>query len=245
MSYPVSKELLSKFIDSYFGYGNLDSPYWFIGKEEGGEKDLEGNFKRILAWGKFGTPTVDNIAYHQFLGFSEKQLATIQPTYTKIIQILLELEGRDSIDKEARKQYQRYEFSRADSNHCAIELMPMASRSTGLWLWEEVFYNYYGLKNRQNYFEQLASKRAKTLKELLKKHQPKLVVFYSTDAKYRLHWSDIAGSEKWNWEPFTKKHKFGWVQNNTTLFVITPHPTAHGLQVDDFPKIGRFIKERL
>jgi len=106
VNYPISKELLSEFMSSFFGYGNLSSPYWFIGKEEGGGASLEENFQRILVWEKLGkSSTVDSIQYHQTLGFSESELQKIQPTWTKLIQVLLELEGKNSLDKELRRSY--------------------------------------------------------------------------------------------------------------------------------------------
>lgn len=165
MPYPVSKQLLSEFMTSFFGYGNLSSPYWFIGKEEGGGSTLEENFQRILTWERMGKlTTVDTIEYHQTLGFSDQQLSTIQPTWTKLIQILLELDVKESLDKEVRRQYQRHLLGRKNANHCTLELMPMASRSTGLWLWQEIFNDYFEMPSRKEYFSNVVQQRKTVLK---------------------------------------------------------------------------------
>ena len=175
-NYPISKELLSSFMDGFLGYGNLNSPYWFIGKEEGGGKALDENFERIKTWEYFGKPiTVDNIDYHLKLGFTEKQLSNIQPTWTKLIQILLELESKDG-SKEERRFYQRNHLGRLNGNNCCLELMPMVSRSTGLWLWEEIFQEYYSINDREEYFSSTVPKRINRLMELIKQFTPKLVV---------------------------------------------------------------------
>ncbi len=246
MQHLVPKQLLLEFMTSFIGYGNLSSPNWFIGKEEGGDTRLEENLQRILVWERMGKSlTVDTNDYHRALGFSEKELQKIQPTYTKLIQILLEIDGRNSISTEARRHFQRNFFGRSTSNHCAIELMPMASRSTGLWLWKDIFNAYFKIKNRKEYFDLIAPQRKQLLKKLIAQYQPKLVHFYSTQADYLPHWHEISGSSEFSTESLSAKFNFQWKKVNKTLFVITPHPTAHGLTVNDFPKIGQFIKKQL
>lgn len=233
-------------MSDFFGYGNLASPYWFIGKEEGGGASLEENFQRILVWEKLGKSlTVDSIQYHQALGFTEKDLQKIQPTWTKLIQVLLELEEKDSLDKELRRHYQRHVLGRVASNHCVIELMPMASRSTGLWLWKDIFTEYFGLKNRRDYFAKIVPQRKQLIKELIAKHQPKLVLFYSTQVDYLPHWREISSVADFSSKKLSDKFTFYWKKTPSTLYVITPHPTAHGLTVNDFQSIGRFIRENL
>lgn len=129
-NYPISKELLSEFMEDFYGYGNLDSPYWFIGKEEGGGKDIEENYRRVKTWESMGkNTTVDMIDYHVKLGFSERDLNKIQKTWTQLVQILLKIERRPS-EKEDRRQYQRHSLGRLSGNNCELELMPLASRST-------------------------------------------------------------------------------------------------------------------
>lgn len=231
---------------SFFGYGNLNSPYWFIGKEEGGGKDLDENFRRILTWETLGkTTTVDNLDYHHRLGFTDHKFTRIQPTWTKLIQILLVLEGKDPLSKELRREYQTNHLGRLTSDHCCLELMPMASRSTSLWLWQELFDEYFGHKDRQAYFNQVAPARRSRLKELISTHKPKVVVFYSSQQNYITEWSSIAGTDDWNWIQVSPVFKYGWTKNDDTLFVITPHPTAHGIKNTDFPTVGEFILSQI
>jgi hypothetical protein len=240
----ISKQLLSAFIDTFFGYGNLDAPYWFVGKEEGGGKDLVENFRRVLTWEALGKGmTVDSIDNHQRLGFSEHQLTRIQPTWTKLIQILLVLEGKDPLSKDLRREYQRHRLGRLSGDNCCVELMPMASRSTSLWLWHEIFLKHFGYKDRNDYFSQVCPNRRARLKELISMHKPKVVVFYSSQQNYISEWSLISGVDKWNWINISQAFKYGWAEKDGTLFIITPHPTMHGIKNTDFPVVGEFIKK--
>lgn len=245
MSYPITKQLLSEFMEGFFGYGNLNSPYWFIGKEEGGGKDLEENFRRIQTWEYFGKPTtVDLINYHLRLGFTAKQLSNIQPTWTKLIQILLAMESKDG-PKEVRRLFQSNNLGRLNGNNCCLELMPMASRSTGLWLWEKIFRDYFSINDREEYFSSIVSKRIVKLKTLIHHYKPKLVIFYSTQAAYIRKWSEIADAPDWQWIQLSKVMKYGWFKKDPILYLITTHPTMKGITNANFPEVGNFIKNNI
>ncbi len=235
-NYSISKQLLSEFMDGFFGYGNLSSPYWFIGKEEGGGKDLDENCRRILTWEYFSKPaTVDLIDYHFKLGFTDKQLLNIQPTWTKLIQILLIMEGKED-SKETRRYYQRNNLGRIHGKNCCLELLPMASRSTGLWLWGNIF---------REYFSSVVSNRIKSLKMLINQHKPELVVFYSSQNDYIQKWNEIVNIKDWQWVQLSKVMKYGWIKRDSSLYVITTHPTMKGITNMDFPEVGKFIKQIL
>ncbi len=232
-------------MNGFFGYGNLKAPYWFIGKEEGGGKDLEENFRRILTWEYFGKPTtVDMIDYHIKLGFTDKQLNNIQATWTKLVQILLTMEGKEG-SKEERRSYQRNHLGRLKGNNCCLELMPMASRSTGLWLWESIFRDYFDQNNREAYLTTTVPMRITKLKTLIKQYAPRLVLFYSTQKDYVERWEEVAGGKDWQWIQLSKVMKYGWYKQGSTLYVITTHPTMKGITNDDFPIVGRLIKNTL
>ena len=160
------------------------------------------------------------------------------------IQILLAIENSDD-SKEIRRLYQRHKLGRLNSNHCLLELMPMASRSTSLWLWKDIFQDYYGLDDRLTYFLENVPKRIARLKELISKYSPKLIVFYSTQPDYIEKWNEISGINSWEWKNFNKRMKYGWQKVGNTLFVITPHPTYTGLTKSDFPIVGEFVRNEL
>ena len=43
----LNDEILEKYIQSFFGYGNLNSDYWFVSLEEGGNNSEEDIQKRL------------------------------------------------------------------------------------------------------------------------------------------------------------------------------------------------------
>ena len=43
----LNDEILEKYIQSFFGYGNLKSDYWFVSLEEGGNNSEEDIQKRL------------------------------------------------------------------------------------------------------------------------------------------------------------------------------------------------------
>lgn len=241
--YSVDKKLLNEFMRGFFGYGNLNAPYWFIGKEEGGGKDLEENFRRIHTWKTLGkTITVDMIDYHFKLGFTAEQLNNIQSTWTKLTQALIAMEGKEGT-KEERRFYQRHKLGRLDGDNCCLELMPMASRSTGKWLWESIFKDYYQINDRKEYMNVIAPMRIVRLQELIGRYKPKLVVLYSSQADYIRYWEKITNIENWQWIQVTKVMKYGWYKHENQLFVIVTHPTTPGITNKDYPVVGAFIRD--
>lgn len=240
----MKNNIVAEYMENFFGYGNLTSPYWFIGKEEGGSKTIEGNFKRMETWANSGkTTTVDIINYHRKLGYSDKILRQLQPTWVKIAQVLQVLE-RGAVDYESMRDYLFTQFGRMNGNHALLELMPLASRSTSYWKYATLT-DIPELANRNVYMQTVAPKRITRLKTLIATHQPKLVLFYSSSPDYIGYWSQIVGDTQWTWIPLIPRHKTGYIQKNGTLFFITPHPTGFGINRTSFETVGHAIKKLL
>lgn len=242
----MNSKLIQEFMADFYGYGNLNSRYWFIGKEEGGSGTLKGNTDRISLWEEFGKPvTVDSISYHRKLGYSEKVLRNIQSTYVKVAQILQILES-GTVDYLSMRQYMYDNIGNIQSNHALLELMPLPSRSTSLWQYtDKVFSAVPELKDRKTYIESIHPKRVRRLQELIEIHKPELVMFYSSSPDYIEYWSKIAGSDQWMWKSLIPKYKTGYLESNGLLYFITPHPTSYGIKRESFEIIGHFIKKML
>jgi hypothetical protein len=59
---------VSNFMNTFYGYGNLDAPYWFIGKEEGGGACRDEFIARIQTWLNRGSKQIDDLYdYHSDL----------------------------------------------------------------------------------------------------------------------------------------------------------------------------------
>jgi len=232
-------QLLGEFIHSFFGYGNFDGEYWFVGMEEGGGNSLEEIKKRLLVWAKRGKRELEDVAdYHIQLGldylFSERP--KLQPTWSKLIRVYLVSKGESPTIEEVRS-FQRDILGRLGGDTCLLELLPLPSPSTGEWLYD-YFNDISYLKNRDAYKRVILRQRISSLKECIDKYKPKVVVFYSFG--YREYWRRIASVE-------FEKQKVGFEvgTNLETSFVITKHPAAIGVTNDYFNAVGRFIYDSI
>ena len=57
----LNDELLEKRIETFYGYGNYEGKYWFIGMEEAGGEDLENINLRVNTWEERGKKEIDDV----------------------------------------------------------------------------------------------------------------------------------------------------------------------------------------
>lgn len=63
---------LRQFMQTFYGYGNLDGRFWFIGMEEGGGNSLEEMQARLKAWKQLGKPELADLRdFHLLLRMRE------------------------------------------------------------------------------------------------------------------------------------------------------------------------------
>lgn len=119
-------ELLEKIVDTFYGYGNYQGNYWFVGMEEAGG-DFNDINNRINIWSNRGKQEIEDIAeYHIAM---ETWDARIQPTWKGLIRIILSAKGRENIDREDVRKYQINELGRKYKETCLLELLPLPSPS--------------------------------------------------------------------------------------------------------------------
>jgi hypothetical protein len=233
---PLSSTLLEQFMNTFYGYGNYDGRMWFIGMEEGGGNSLEEINRRLNVWELGGRRELEDAAEFHF-GICMPRFfspgAPLQPTWNRLIRIFLSSQGKTPTTEMVRK-YQIYKMGRTGGNTCVVELLPLPSPSTGHWLYEQVEELPY-LKSREAYREAILPRRIRHLQLRIRVHKPPVVIFYSFS--YQQHWQVIVNGE-FTWdsdlEIFT-------VKKDGTLFVITKHPVARGLNNDYFHRIGKYI----
>ncbi|WP_414530923.1 hypothetical protein [Nodularia chucula] len=126
-------ELLEKLIETFYGYGNFQGKYWFIGMEEAGGVNFKDIDKRINIWGKRGQQEIEDVAeYNEALGYgaSFKPGAKLDvPVWRALIRIALSAAGNQNIDIEDVRKYQINELGRKDKETCLLELLPLPSPS--------------------------------------------------------------------------------------------------------------------
>ncbi|MEA5513912.1 hypothetical protein [Nodularia sp. UHCC 0506] len=232
-------ELLEKLIETFYGYGNFQGNYWFIGMEESGGQ-FEEIKNRINIWSDRGKKEIEDIAeYHIALGYGEsfKPGAKLQPTWNKLIRIVLSAKVQENINTEDVRTYQIHELGRIGKETCLLELLPLPSPSLKHWIYKEHSRLSY-LTDRTQYVKHCLENRINKISEKIKKHQPQAVVFYGTGYEY--YWKKIT-QQITNVEFLPTSEGFLTCRNSQTVFVISQHPVAFGATTEYFHNIGKLI----
>jgi hypothetical protein len=231
-------ELIIDFMRSFYGYGDINADFWFIGMEEGGGNSFEEVRNRLNIWEKMGRNQLENVkTYHDFLGFPEyfAEKPKAQSTWTKLIRVYLASQG-DFPGHDQIKKLQRDEFGIPNSNVALLELLPLPSPSTNKWIYSSHSEIPY-LKSRKKYRNHLAITRLNKIQKMIIENRPKAVILYGFS--YFEYWEILGNSG------FMKYLDFDfWVKDtSSTKYIIMKHPVAFGLKNEYFNTIGTYLKE--
>jgi hypothetical protein len=235
---PLNDELLGEYIKTFYGYGNYAGDWWLVGMEEGGGKTDDEVRTRLRLWDARGRKELEDVDMFSTSPELAKWFTPrppLQKTWRGLIRLILAAERRVT-DSETARVYQGTELGRVGSNNCILELMPLPSQSVGHWIYGE-HSALPQLRDRQTYLEQIAPSRVQHLRERIKAHRPKAVIFYSR--KYQPWWEQIAGARfEAEVEPGLQLSK-----TSDTLFVMTRHPVHWGVTTEYFVKAGTAIAD--
>jgi hypothetical protein len=222
-------ELLQAYIDGFYGFGDYQAPYWFVGMEEGGGDSAEYLAWKFNSWHENGRLELEHMA---------DERPNIQKTWGGLIRILLSSRGPSPAPEEIKK-YQRTRLAHKGDESALLELMPLPSPSQGHWLHYASNSQLPFLKSRREYVDHVAPHRVARLQALILEHQPRVVVFYGKS--YWYFWHRIAGV------PFQSAplDDVSFANNEHTLFVIAKHPANRGARNADFDAIGQFIGQQV
>lgn len=234
------QSLLELWVNIFYGYGNYDGRFWFIGMEEAGGNSIEEINRRLQVWDQRGQKELEDVAqYHIELGMREyfTSPAKLQPTWNRLIRIYLTSQGETPTTEQVR-EYQANHLGRHSGDTCLVELLPLPSPSTGHWLYAEAKDIPY-LATRDRYLEKLTHIRIDHLQRRIMEHRPPTVVFYSFS--YRQYWEALAGTS-FGWDPDLEIYA---ARAGHTRYLVTKHPAGRGLDHGYFHRVGEFIKKEL
>jgi hypothetical protein len=123
----IDPEELRAFMHSFYGYGNYDARYWFIGLEEGGVSSADDLTKRIAAWRRHDSAeTQDLYEFHREIDFTGwfGERPKRQATWARLVQIVLMAEGR-RCEAEDIVRYQADHLGRVDGETLLSEALPL------------------------------------------------------------------------------------------------------------------------
>lgn len=237
----LDDSLLSLFMQGFFGYGSLSGTCWFIGMEEGGGSSVEEISRRLEAWRQRGMPDVDDVAeYHRAIGLTRNfdSPPRLQTTWGKLIRVYFGLSGDVPPDAEAVRTFQAHTFARRGSDTCLLELLPLPSPSTAVWLYGQCS-SLPELESRDRYREVVAPRRAMQIRARIAHHKPKTVVFYGKG--YASWWEQIAGTS-FRSVPLEGSTAM-LAERDGIRFAVADHPAATGITSAYFHGLGRLLRE--
>lgn len=233
----VEPDLIRSRINNFWGYGNLSGDVWFVGMEEGYNEDNEVLAKRLRATaGGEVFDIYEDLRVDPGHVYWFEDGAPTQPTYRKLIYILLYLRSGKEPTLEEIREYQINKFGRKSGDHAVLELMPLPCKSIRKADWIYEAFGIEGLSSRKEYLATYKPMRVERLRALIQKHKPKLVIFYSR--VYGVDWQLVAAA------PFSEviPGKLSIAKDDSTIYAIVPHSIAHGLSSSDWRDIAEEIK---
>src|SRR5450631_3929638 len=115
-----------------YGYGRWAAPYWFIGPEQGQDRDENDDLnRRIEVWrGLGGEELSDCRAFHAKLGNDKwhREIPRLQSTWRPLMLLLMTFLEKPT-DNPSLRNYQRDSWGSLEGETCVIELSGLAANS--------------------------------------------------------------------------------------------------------------------
>ena len=239
----MNANLIKDFINNFYGYGNLDSKIYFIGKEEGGVTNIKQLEDRIQAWKKLGSKkTVDMAEFHKLIGEkyyfmdSHENDFQLQNTWWRYSYIYHSFLYKSAPTRESYKYIQSKKLGRMDGLGALIELKPLPSKNEKIWPYGGL--NIGFLRSRSVYESFIFEKRVSDIKEMINRFKPRLVVFNGKNKNDKIvsYWERIAGTK------FHKHEDFDLLigNNDQTIFIISKQMASGQITNQQLFNIGLY-----
>jgi hypothetical protein len=248
----LNNEILLNRLESFWGFGQYESQYWFVGMEEGGGHEIEEISKRFTTWEKLGSSElIDNYEYHLGItGYGYERFfegnIKLQSTWKKLIRAYLNIENPNkNYSADDVKKIQANNWGRKTSNNCLLDIFPLPSPSASKWLYNE-WSDLEILKDRSTYKNTLKDKRIKALRRRVLLYKPKVVMYYGIGKEYLEIWEEVSGvkfSPKNNFKIFENKSIY-LMRKGKTLFAVTYQPSG-AWNNQYWNKVGEYIHKHL
>ena len=222
-------ELVQLMSQNSFGYGSWDAPFWFIGPEQGGDR----NEKRAKAFAELGHDVghdglCDCETFHEAIGESRwhhkpTKNAKLQSTWRRLLMLLMPAIQRGT-DHLTLREYQSASWGKRSGETCVIELCGLSAR------------NFRDDIDRRSFRSNRTEKIKQRLERRMANISPplKMVVMYGSGLK--ASWREITGVE------FEAGKIVGW---RNVCLVFMNSPTAVGERDEDWKDAGARIAVQL
>lgn len=218
----------------WYGHGHWAAPYWFIGPEAGMDKEGGDTLqKRHRVWQEMDEGEVlDCIEYHKKLGitkFHEGAHPPTQPTWRKLIRVLLTYKRGLAPSLEDIRQYQKSHWATQNGESCVIELSGIPAPST---------------RTEQDR-TQFQNQRIEVIRKRISEHRDEIEFVLLYGKLRKKQWEKIAGGEFTMTTLGARDSEAGFRRDGSLLIVYTLSPTTTGLGKDYWEELGFLIRELL
>ena len=262
----MNEEYTAYYLDNFFGYGNWQSNFWFIGMEEGGGNSLNLVNNKINSFffnGNSHLALVDNYDFQincvghpwneeaiKFLGpRPQNRQVKLQSYWAKKIKILLHCHGLNT-DNTTIRNFQSNNWGRIhleQMQHAIIELLPLPSPGIKEWFYDEWTFHFTGfyspqLTNRAIYTQHIINNRINLLIDKINTYSPRLIVL--SGSSYDYYYNTISGSTDWevlNFDSFN----CSFTEVDNTLFVKVLAANTRGITNEYWNLVSNEISLRL
>lgn len=262
----MNEEYTAYYLDNFYGYGNWNSNFWFIGMEEGGgnlQNLVNNKINSFYLSGYSHDTLIDNYHFQincvghpwneeaiKFLGpRPNNKPVKLQRYWAKKIKILLHCHGQNS-DNTTIRNYQANNWGRINlepMQHAIIELLPLPSPGTNDWFYDEWTANFTGvhcpqLVSRDFYRQHIINNRIDLLINKINQYNPRLIVF--SGSSYNDYYNAISGTNDWeilNFDNFNCE----FTEVDNTLFVKVLATNTRGITNEYWNLVSNEIFVRL
>lgn len=225
MSHPLTDQELHR-LRYFIGYGTLQGDVWFIGMEEGGGG--EDNIRRRLKFRSVeGCDEAHRILKIEKFHWGKR---VIQRTWRGMCCIMLGLDGK-KITRENIRHYQAESLGLLHGRTLLTELMPIPKPKIDWWEYKKLIPQF---SSREEYYSSVKPDRISYLRQLIKKHQPRVIICYGK--KWWPDYKEIFGEL-----PFETNGQMEIAKENDKLIILTHHFVARTMN-DKFGNIVSIIK---
>jgi hypothetical protein len=248
----MNPQKLVERIGNFWGYGNLESPIWLVGMEEGFRSTHDSEADKKMLERQFSLPTVNGMFdARRPINHSLSDLTNLSPflpsagprpqsTWKFPIMLYLFLRNGKYPSEDEILNFQRFVLADGEKNEMAtLELSPLPSPDINSWLFGDIA----GFETRKSYERSYQKERSKGLRDLVQKYSStlKLVIFYSANKKTHLPiWAEAIGKMPNELTEIT--HQLYFEKINKTSICIIPQNHRGSMSPDRLYEYAKKIK---
>src|SRR5271165_6365877 len=208
---------------TYYGYGCWETPYWFLGPEEGMTPNVNDLKTRVAAWRHFGGRELNDCReFHFYIGDTRwhGESAILQRTWGKLLLTLFAFSGMQTDKTGLRLDYQKHRWGFQSGETCVFELSGLAAHNLNVE------------RDRESFLKD----RIKHIHAKICEHRPEFVHLYGKTPGCKKAWKELTeGGEAIpdGTFPFAEFCRCG-----PTILAWTRHPVAFGPTNENWMELG-------